>query len=132
MVALNKFFVSVVLALMCAAAGAHAAPRPSPASHKHATNHLRVVGRGLQLDTFHPISMYETFGAGIDHGMSKRADASLEERALAFVQAHLGVAADAVAFRSGFAGEACDHAFLRQMIVRGMCFFAVFLADLYV
>ncbi|KAJ7028244.1 Fungalysin metallopeptidase-domain-containing protein [Mycena alexandri] len=115
MVALNKFFVSVVLAVMCTAAGALAVPQPAPASRKHATHRLRVVGRGLQLDTFHPVSTYETFGAGIDHGMSKRADASLEERALAFVQAHLGVAADAVAFRSGFAGEACDHAFLRQM-----------------
>ncbi|KAJ7452329.1 Fungalysin metallopeptidase-domain-containing protein [Mycena latifolia] len=116
MVALDKFFISMVLAVVCAAAGALAVPWPAPASLKHATNHLRVVGRGLQLDTFHPASTYETFGAGIDHGISKRADASLEERALAFVQAHLGVAADAVEFRSGFASEVSDHAFLRQMI----------------
>ncbi|KAJ7448096.1 hypothetical protein FB451DRAFT_1054019 [Mycena latifolia] len=116
MVALDKFFISMVLAVVCAAAGALALPWPAPASLKHATNHLRVVGRGLQLDTFHPASTYETFGAGIDHGISKRADASLEERALALVQAHLGVAADAVEFRSGFASEVSDHAFLWQMI----------------
>ncbi|KAJ7925318.1 Fungalysin metallopeptidase-domain-containing protein [Mycena leptocephala] len=116
MVALNKSFVSVVLAVVCAAADALAAPWPAPASFKHATNRLRVVGRGLQLDTFHPASAYETFGAGIDHGISKRADASLEERALAFMQAHLGVPAEAVAFGSGFASEFSDHAFLRQVI----------------
>jgi extracellular elastinolytic metalloproteinase len=123
MVALNKSFVSVVLAVVCAAADALAAPWPAPASFKHATNRLRVVGRGLRLDTFHPASAYETFGAGIDHGISKRADASLEERALAFMQAHLGVPAEAVAFGSGFASEFSDHAFLRQVIVRGICVF---------
>ncbi|KAJ7827692.1 hypothetical protein B0H13DRAFT_2344058 [Mycena leptocephala] len=92
-VALNKFFVPVVLAVMCAATVALAAPWPAPASLKHVTNHLRVVGRGLQLNTFHPASAYETFG-----------------------QAHLGVAADGVAFRSSFASEISDHAFLRQLI----------------
>ncbi|KAJ7065817.1 Fungalysin metallopeptidase-domain-containing protein [Mycena amicta] len=118
MVALNKFFASVVLAVVCAATGAFAAPLEPTTSLKHLTNRLRIVGRGLQLNTFHPESTFQTFGEGIDHPLRRRADseASIEERALAFVQAKLGVGEDAVAFRSGFAGEAADHAFLRQVI----------------
>ncbi|KAJ6572791.1 Fungalysin metallopeptidase-domain-containing protein [Mycena vulgaris] len=113
MVAFNKFFASVFLAIVYASSGLAA---PWPASIKHATNRLRIVGRGLQLNTFHPESTYETFGEGIDHPLRKRAEATLEERTLAFVQSRLNVGTDGVAFRSGFAGEVADHAFVRQTI----------------
>ncbi|KAJ7108331.1 Fungalysin metallopeptidase-domain-containing protein [Mycena epipterygia] len=113
MVAFNKFFASVFLAIMYASSGLAA---PWPVSSKHATHRLRTVGRGLKLNTFHPESTFETFGEGIDHPLRKRKEVSLEDRTLAFVQSHLGIAADAVAFKSGFAGEVADHAFVRQTI----------------
>ncbi|KAJ7477392.1 Fungalysin metallopeptidase-domain-containing protein [Mycena latifolia] len=114
MVAFNKFFTSVLLAIVYASSGALAAPWPT--SSKHATNRVRVVGRGLKLNTFHPASTFETFGEGIDHPLRKRADVGLEDRTLAFVQSHLNLGEDAVAFKSGFAGEVSEHAFVRQTI----------------
>ncbi|KAK6980981.1 extracellular metallo proteinase mep [Favolaschia claudopus] len=117
MVAFNKFFTSVFLAIVYASSTLAA---PWPASLKHTTNRLRLVGRDLQLNTFHPESTFETFGEGIDHPLRKRAlddeGASIEERAIAFVKSHLKLADGGVAFRSGFSGEVSDHAFVRQTI----------------
>ncbi|KAJ7859986.1 Fungalysin metallopeptidase-domain-containing protein, partial [Mycena olivaceomarginata] len=83
---------------------------PWPASLKHATNRLRIAGRGLQLST--------TFGEGIEHPLRQHAEASIEDRALAFIQADLDVPADAVSFKCSCAGEVSDHVFVRQAIVR--------------
>ncbi|KAJ7697318.1 hypothetical protein B0H14DRAFT_3655942 [Mycena olivaceomarginata] len=96
MAAFNKFFASVFLAIVCASSGLAA---PWPASLKHATNRLRI-----------------TFGEGIEHPLRKRAEASIEDRALAFIQAHLDVPADAVSFKCGCAGEVSDHVFVWQAI----------------
>ncbi|KAF7372721.1 Extracellular metalloproteinase mep [Mycena sanguinolenta] len=111
--AMVAFRFSLFLAIFCASSGLAV---PWPASLKHATNRLRIVGRGLALNTFHPESTYMTFGQGIAHPLTKRADVGLEEKALAFIQSHLDIGADAVVFKSGFAGEVADHAFLRQLI----------------
>ncbi|KAJ6620189.1 Fungalysin metallopeptidase-domain-containing protein [Mycena sp. CBHHK59/15] len=113
MVAFNKFFASVFLAIVYSSSGL-AAPRP--VSSKHATHRVRSISPTLQLTTFHPASTFETFGEGIDHPLTKRADVNLEDRTLAFVQSHLGINADAVTFKSGFAGEVSEHAFVRQTI----------------
>ncbi|KAJ7271283.1 Fungalysin metallopeptidase-domain-containing protein [Mycena haematopus] len=113
MVAFRGFFVSWFLAILYASSGLAA---PWPASLKHATNRLRIVGRSLELNTFHPESTYKTFGEGIDHALTRRAGVTLSEKALAFIQSHLSVPADTVAFKSGFAGEVSDHAFVRQTI----------------
>jgi extracellular elastinolytic metalloproteinase len=48
------------------------------------------------------------------HPLTKRADASLEDSAIAFVESHLGVSANTVSFRSGFDGDISSHAFVRQ------------------
>ncbi|KAJ7799933.1 Fungalysin metallopeptidase-domain-containing protein [Mycena olivaceomarginata] len=114
MVALNKFFASALfLAIVYASSGLAA---PWPASLKYATNRLRIAGRGLQLNTFHPESTYQTFGEGIEHPLRKRAEASIEDRALAFIQAHLHVPADGIYFKCSCAGEVSDHVFVRQAI----------------
>ncbi|KAJ7798512.1 Fungalysin metallopeptidase-domain-containing protein [Mycena olivaceomarginata] len=57
-----------------------------------------------------------TFGDGIEHPLRKRAEASIEDRALAFIQAHLDVQADAVSFKCSCAGEVSDHVFVWQAI----------------
>ncbi|KAJ6448194.1 Fungalysin metallopeptidase-domain-containing protein [Mycena sanguinolenta] len=107
------FPASLFLAILYASSGLAV---PWPASLKHATNRLRIAGRGLELNTFHPESTYTTFGEGIAHPLIKRAEVTLEEKALAFIQSHLNIAPDAVVFKSGFAGEVAEHAFLRQAI----------------
>ncbi|KAJ7315186.1 hypothetical protein DFH08DRAFT_972213 [Mycena albidolilacea] len=114
MVAFNKSFASaLLLAIVYASSGLAA---PWPASLKDATNRLRIAGRGLQLNTFHPESTYQTFGEGIEHPLRKHAEAFIEDRALAFIQAHLDVPADAVSFKCSCAGEVSDPVLVRQAI----------------
>ncbi|KAJ7884574.1 Fungalysin metallopeptidase-domain-containing protein [Mycena olivaceomarginata] len=97
MVAFNKFFASALfLAIVYASSGLAA---PWPASLKHATNRRP-----------------RTFGEGIEHPLRKRAEVSIEDWALAFIQAHLDVPADAVSFKCSCAGEVSDHVFVRQAI----------------
>jgi extracellular elastinolytic metalloproteinase len=57
MVAFNKFFSSVFLAVVYASAATAA---PWEATSKHATHRTRSVGkRGLTFSTFNPASTYE-------------------------------------------------------------------------
>ncbi|KAJ7683040.1 hypothetical protein B0H14DRAFT_2655054 [Mycena olivaceomarginata] len=76
---------------------------------------LRFKNRAVETYT---IRMLKTFGDGIEHPLRKRAEASIEDRALAFIQAHLDVQADAVSFKCSCAGEVSDHVFVHQAIVR--------------
>jgi len=111
MVSFQKFFKSVFLAVVVALTASAA---PYPGSAKHATHHIRELGKGLQIEAFHPASTFETFGDGIDHPLSKRADPDLEESAIEFVASRSGVDKSTVTFRSGFSGEVTKHAFVRQ------------------
>ncbi|KAI0308649.1 hypothetical protein OF83DRAFT_200250, partial [Amylostereum chailletii] len=105
---------SVLVALAFAS---NAAAAPWPAASKHETHRVRAVGpdAALKLETFHPASSFETFGTdGLDHPLAKRDDFDLTSAATAFVASKLGVDSDAVAFTSGFAGDASKHAFVKQ------------------
>lgn len=134
MVFSHKVFTSVLLAVLFASSS-FAAPWPS--TSKHATHRVRDISSDLKLETFHPASTFEvrarllvsfrqqfdgdslqTFGDGIDHPLSKRADASLEDIATAFVKSHLSVDSSAVTFKSGYAGEVSSHAYFKQVHVR--------------
>ncbi|KAI0688605.1 Fungalysin metallopeptidase-domain-containing protein [Cytidiella melzeri] len=109
----NKLLVSVSAAILFTSLSAAA---PWPASSKHTTHRTRELTPDLRLVTFHPESTFETFGTGIDHPLAKRASDDLEGAALSFVQSHLGLAAQDVSFKSGFAGDVATHAFVRQQI----------------
>ncbi|TFK32706.1 Fungalysin metallopeptidase-domain-containing protein [Crucibulum laeve] len=111
MVSFNKFFTSVFLAVVYASSASAA---PWPASSKFGTHRTRNVARDVQIETFHPVSNFETFGDGIDHPLSKRSDPDLEEAAIAFAGSHLSIDPNTIAFKSGFSGEVAQHAFLRQ------------------
>ncbi|KAJ8517459.1 hypothetical protein ONZ45_g5342 [Pleurotus djamor] len=111
MVSFNKFFKTVLLAVVYASA---TGATPFPSNAKHATHRVREVAQGLKIETFHPASTFETFGAGIDHPLSKRDNPDLEESAVAFIESKLGVAKDAITFKSGFSGEVAKHAFVKQ------------------
>ncbi|KAJ8487939.1 hypothetical protein ONZ45_g14134 [Pleurotus djamor] len=111
MVSFNQFLKTVLLAVVYASA---TGATPFPTNVKHATHRVREVGQGLKIETYHPVSTFETFGVGIDHPLSKRDNPDLEESAVAFIQSQLRVAKDAIAFTSGFSGEVAKHAFLKQ------------------
>ncbi|KAF8886738.1 Fungalysin metallopeptidase-domain-containing protein [Infundibulicybe gibba] len=111
MTSFNKILISVFLAVAYASS---ALAVPSPPAPRHSTHHRRTVGEGLQLETFHPSSTYETFGGGIDHPLSRRDNPSIEESATAFVQSKLNVDASTIALKSSFAGQAAKHVYIKQ------------------
>ncbi|KAJ7703689.1 Fungalysin metallopeptidase-domain-containing protein [Mycena rosella] len=111
MVAFNKFFTSVLLAIVYASSSLAA---PSPINSKHATHRTREIARGVKLETYHPVSTYETFGTGIDHPLRKRAGVSFKESSVAFIQSKLGVAAENAVFHSGYTADVVTHAYAKQ------------------
>ncbi|KAF9443169.1 hypothetical protein P691DRAFT_764533 [Macrolepiota fuliginosa MF-IS2] len=111
MVAFNKFFTSVLLAIAYASTVSAA---PWPTSSKHATHRVRQVTRDLQIETFHPASTFETFGAGLDHPLQKRADEDLKGSAISFVSQHLSIDPSTVNLRTQAATDTVTHAFLTQ------------------
>ncbi|KAG6905449.1 hypothetical protein DXG01_002595 [Tephrocybe rancida] len=114
MVAFNKFFTSVLLAIAYASVTSAFA---LPSQPKHATHRTRIVGRGLKLEAFHPASSYETFGTGLDHPLSKRADADIVDASESFVGSRLNIDASKVKFRTGYSAETVKHAYVNQVHV---------------
>ncbi|KAH9930441.1 Fungalysin metallopeptidase-domain-containing protein [Epithele typhae] len=114
MFAFKKVFASVFLAVLCAGS---ASAVPFPASSKFATHRTREISRDFKLETYHPESSYETFGAGVDHPLSKRADASIEDSAVAFIQSRIsGLAADAITVKSSHESDAAGHVYVKQTL----------------
>ncbi|TFK72838.1 hypothetical protein BDN72DRAFT_855212 [Pluteus cervinus] len=105
MTAFNKFLATVLLAVTCA-----------NASSKHATHRRRDISADVSVETYHPPTTYQTFGDGIDHPMGKSTSGSggIEDAAVSFVQTQLGVDQASVSFKSGFAGQAASHAYIKQ------------------
>ncbi|PFH46766.1 hypothetical protein AMATHDRAFT_153918 [Amanita thiersii Skay4041] len=108
----NKFFASVLLAVICASTGLAV---PWPSSAKLATHRVREIKRGLTIESFHPASKFETFGEGIDHPFSRRAESSLSDSAKAFAASKMGVDESEIGVRSSFEGEVASHAYLQQV-----------------
>ncbi|KAJ3559512.1 hypothetical protein NP233_g11246 [Leucocoprinus birnbaumii] len=105
-----KLLSTVVLsALYCQVSGA-----PATRGFRINTHRSHVVGRGLELHTYHPSSTFETFGSGVDHPLSRRDDTDIKESSIAFVQSHLGVSPETISFKSGYSGEAAKHAYVKQ------------------
>ncbi|KAF9254368.1 hypothetical protein L218DRAFT_968232 [Marasmius fiardii PR-910] len=102
MVAFNKFFTSVLLAVV------YASYADAAAFHAHArlgTHHVRSVGDGkLKLKVYHPEPVYETFGEGRDVPPSFF-DGGIEDNTIAFVSSQLNVDSANVAFKSGFTSD---------------------------
>ncbi|KAI0765479.1 Fungalysin metallopeptidase-domain-containing protein [Fomes fomentarius] len=113
MFAFKKVFASVFLAVLCAST---ANAVPYPLTSKYATHRTREISADFKLEAYHPSSSYETFGEGIDHPLSKRADASLEDSATAFVQSRVGVDAEEVHLRSKTANEATNIVYFKQRV----------------
>ncbi|KAF9008254.1 Fungalysin metallopeptidase-domain-containing protein [Cyathus striatus] len=111
MVFFNKFLASIFLAVVYATT---ASAVPWPSSAKHATHRRRDLTPQLQIETFHPASTFQTFGDGIDHPLSKRAEEDLEGAAISFAQSRLSVNSSTITFKSGFSGDVAKHAFLKQ------------------
>jgi len=111
MVSYNKFFNSVFLAVAYVST---VSAVPFPLDSKHVTHRVRHISRDLQIETFHPTSTFETFGAGIDHPLQARADEDLRQSAISFVSQRLSIDPSTVNLRTQADTETTTHAFLVQ------------------
>ncbi|KAF9460264.1 Fungalysin metallopeptidase-domain-containing protein [Collybia nuda] len=112
MLPFSRLFAATFLAIVYASVS-RAAPHENNVNH--ATHRIRTVGsRGLQLETFHPASTYQTFGEGIDHPLRKRDGTTLQDSAVTFVQSHLNLTSSEITFKSGFEGQVARHAYVKQ------------------
>nr|VWO99013.1 Extracellular metalloproteinase 4 (EC (Fungalysin MEP4) [Ganoderma boninense] len=69
------------------------------------------------IESFHPESCFETFDVdGIEHPVSARGEFSLEDAAVSFVQSRLNITSAAAAFRTGYANDVVQHAYIHQQI----------------
>ncbi|KAJ7155138.1 Fungalysin metallopeptidase-domain-containing protein [Mycena filopes] len=103
------------LALLCLAAVSLSSPfaTASNALKRRSTHSTRNIAGG-QIQTYHPPSTYKTYGGGVDHPLSKRAGATMQEASLAYMQSELGIDAENAVFHSGYSGEIVDHAYIKQ------------------
>ncbi|KAF8156585.1 Fungalysin metallopeptidase-domain-containing protein [Crassisporium funariophilum] len=83
-------------------------------SPNHATRRSITLGSGLEIEAYHPPSSFETFGAGIDHPLSKRSKFNLSDAAISFAGSHLLMDTSTISFKSGVSGDVAQHAFLTQ------------------
>ncbi|KAF5388274.1 hypothetical protein D9615_000288 [Tricholomella constricta] len=110
MVAFNKFFASVFLAVVYASVTEAA---PWPGSVKHATHRSRKVGRGVALEAFHPETSFQTFGDGLDQPASF-SPMGIEDSAVSFVQSQLNVPSSDIGYKSGYSTETGKYAYVKQ------------------
>ncbi|KAI0088048.1 Fungalysin metallopeptidase-domain-containing protein [Irpex rosettiformis] len=108
----RKFFASILLAVAYASSAIAA---PWPANSKHATHQVREFNN-LRVVSYHPEVSYETFEAGIDHPLQKRATENLEDASVSAVHSRLGLGSDDVTFKSGYSAETANLGYVRQQI----------------
>ncbi|ESK87636.1 putative extracellular elastinolytic metalloproteinase precursor [Moniliophthora roreri MCA 2997] len=110
MVALNKFFSSVLLAVLYAT---YSNAAPWPTSSKHGTHRVRNIGRALTVEAYHPASDYKTFGAGMElpEGLIKP---SHEEQTVSFVASQLNIDAESLGYKSGFTTDNHQVGYVKQ------------------
>ncbi|KAJ8074564.1 hypothetical protein PM082_015466 [Marasmius tenuissimus] len=110
MVVLNKFFSSVLLAVLYASFGNAA---PSTSSARHTTHRVRSIGSGLKVEAFHPQSDYKTFGAGVNLPPSF-AEAGIEDKTVSFIASQLNIDAANLSFKSGYTNDAHEVGYAKQ------------------
>ncbi|KAJ8087726.1 hypothetical protein PM082_006563 [Marasmius tenuissimus] len=98
MVAFNKFFSSVLFAVLCASSGNTA---PWPVSSKHSTHRVRSLGNGVKVELFHPSSDYQTFGQGLNLPPSLLG-LNIADQTISFVSSQMNIGPKNIAFKSGY------------------------------
>ncbi|KAM5541104.1 hypothetical protein V8D89_005237 [Ganoderma adspersum] len=108
---LSTSFVRSVYAAVMLASAASALPAGST------TMQVRDIRANKAIESFHPESLFETFGVeGLDDPPSAGEEFSLEKSALSFVQSKLNLSSDAAAYRAGYANDVVQHAYIQQQI----------------
>ncbi|KAI0321254.1 Fungalysin metallopeptidase-domain-containing protein [Amylostereum chailletii] len=114
----TKLLSTILLAVACASTATAAS---LPAVKRSTTHGVHLVGRNseLKLETYHPASSFETFGAaGLDHPLAKRDGFDLVEATTEFVKSKLGIDSDSLRFHTGYSGAVSKNAFVKQQKYR--------------
>ncbi|KAG7097960.1 hypothetical protein E1B28_005271 [Marasmius oreades] len=112
MATFNKFFSSVFLAVLYASSYGNAAPWPTNA--KHGTHRVRTLGKGVQVEAFHPPSSYKTYGAGVDLA-SSFTSSGIEDKTVSYISSELQVDSAKVTFKSGYTQNGQSFAYAKQV-----------------
>ncbi|KAK1218861.1 hypothetical protein PQX77_018432 [Marasmius sp. AFHP31] len=111
----NKFFfVSVLAAVLCATVSEAA---PWPVASKHSTHRKRLVGRGVELETFHPKSQFQTFGEGkpMQNAQSFASTEGLKSNAMSWLANNLNVDSSSLEWTSGWSMNNMSCGYVKQV-----------------
>ncbi|KAF9049094.1 Fungalysin metallopeptidase-domain-containing protein [Panaeolus papilionaceus] len=80
------------------------------------THHTREIRRDFKLESYHPPATFETFedGLQLESELIARAPRDLNSTAIAFVRTRLGLDADSIGFKGGYADRDEKFAYVRQ------------------
>lgn len=59
----------------------------------------------------------KTFGDGVEHPLTKRADVASEDAAISFLESKLGFGKGSIKYKTGFKGDSATHVYVKQSIV---------------
>ncbi|KAH8825825.1 Fungalysin metallopeptidase-domain-containing protein [Flagelloscypha sp. PMI_526] len=114
MVAFNAFLKSIFLAVALGSSMTEAAPWNPTAKLSTFGKRTLATRADLKLESYHPASTYETYGAGLDHKHTKRQDVSIEESVVDFIAEKLSVDKSAINFRTSAKKESGKVAYVTQ------------------
>ncbi|KAL0581125.1 hypothetical protein V5O48_000914 [Marasmius crinis-equi] len=110
-----KFFlISVLVAVLCTTATEAA---PWPAASKHKTHRKRLVGRGVELEAYHPKSQFQTFGAGqlMANAQSFATTEGLKSNAMTWLANNLQVNSSSLEWTSGWSMNNMSCGYVKQV-----------------
>ncbi|KAF9265690.1 metallo proteinase 10 [Marasmius fiardii PR-910] len=109
----NLFFVSVLVAVLCASVSDAA---PWPVASKHATHRKRLIGRrGIELETFHPSSQFQVKGKLMANAQNFAKPDGLKSNVMTWLSNNLQVNTSALEWTSGWSANGNSFGYVKQI-----------------
>ena len=104
---------------LAAASIAAVSAAPWAQSAKLSTHRVRAVSDSLTVESFHPVSIYETYDTGVASPLKKRGEpsGSIEQSAASFVEEKLQLSSGEYNIRSSANTETGGSVWIQQLIV---------------
>ncbi|KAK0452843.1 Fungalysin metallopeptidase-domain-containing protein [Desarmillaria tabescens] len=103
----TRFFYTILLVVSLVKAS------PWPGYLKYSTHGLKMIGRDLKVDSYHPKTTYKTYGEGKE--VASFVNGDLEKSTISFISSELGVDPSTIAYSSGHtADNDMSYAYAKQ------------------
>ncbi|KAK0437607.1 Fungalysin metallopeptidase-domain-containing protein [Desarmillaria tabescens] len=103
----TRFFYTILLVVSLVKAS------PWPGYLKYSTHGLKMIGRDLKVDSYHPKTTYKTYGEGKE--VASFVNGDLEKSTISFISSELGVDPSTIAYNSGHtADNDMSYAYAKQ------------------